>query len=118
MFLTDNGYNFDDYTSTRYWSNKTRIEYIQRRIILFSIMYYQLNDSIVSDNQYNNISKQLVNLMSQTDKSIVKKTKYYYVFKDFDCSTGFDLYYKLNPVDKDYLYTMATQILFGHRKRS
>ena len=39
------GYDFDSYLPTRYWNYKTRIEYIQRRIIVFSIMYYELNES-------------------------------------------------------------------------
>lgn len=98
----------------RYWNDKTKIEYIQRRILVYSIAYYELNDNIVSDKYYDELSKQLVVLQKEfTDKnkSVVKETQYGYVFKDFDGSTGFDLYHRLNKDDKDYLMTITKMVL-------
>ena len=104
------GYDFDSYLPTRYWNNKTRIEYIQRRIIVFSIMYYELNESPLDDKQYDSIAYQLVEYMNTTPKEILEQTKYWYVFYDFDGSTGFYLPYRLTEEDKDYLYKIAKQV--------
>lgn len=104
------GYNFDSYLPTKYWNDKTRIEYIQRRIIVFSIMYYELSESPLDDKQYDSIAYQLVEYMNTTPKEILEQTKYWYVFYDFDGSTGFDLPYRLTKEDKDYLYKIARHI--------
>lgn len=104
------GYDFDKYLPTRYWNNKTRIEYIQRRIIVFSIMYYELSESPLDDKQYDSIAYQLVEYMNTTPKEILEQTRYWYVFYDFDGSTGFYLSYRLTPEDKDYLYKIAQQV--------
>lgn len=104
------GYDFDSYLPTRYWNNKTRIEYIQRRIIVFSIMYYELSESPLDDKQYDSIAYQLVEYMNTTPKEILEQTKYWYVFYDFDGSTGFYLPYRLTKEDKDYLYKIAQQV--------
>lgn len=110
-FLTSKGYDFDNCMSTKYWSIKTRIEYLQRKILICCIIYYELSDNMMSDNDYNIISQQLSHMLKTTDKSIVKKTKYYYCFKDFSSSTGFDLYSRLNKTDKDYLVEMSKMLV-------
>lgn len=107
------GIDFDK-LPMRYWNTKTKIEYIQRRIIVYSIAYYELNTSIVSDKYFDEISKQLVVLQNE-NKEIVKETAYGYVFYDFDGSTGFDLYHRLNKKDKEYL-TEITNIVLRSRK--
>lgn len=109
-FLTDKGFDFDSFISTKYWSIKTRIEYIQRKIIICCIIYYQLNSSIMTDNEYTIICKQLKELQNK-NPNITKETKYYYVFKDFDVSTGFDLYSKLNKEDKKYLHDISCMLV-------
>lgn len=112
MLLKNNiGYVFDELLPTRYWNNKTRIEFLQRRIIVFSIMYYELNESIISDKQFDDISHQLVEYMNTTDKEILEQTQYYYVLKDFDGSTGFYIYDSLNEKDKKYLTNMSKHII-------
>lgn len=109
-FLTDKGFDFDSFISTKYWSIKTRIEYIQRKIIISCIVYYQLNSTIMTDNEYTTICKQLKELQNE-NPNITKETKYYYVFKDFDVSTGFDIYNKLNKHDKEYLHNISCILL-------
>ena len=106
----EKGYDFDSYLPTRSWNNKTRIEYIQRRIIVFSIMYYELSESPLDDKQYDSIAYQLVEYMNTTPKEILEQTKYWYVFYDFDGSTGFYLPYRLTKEDKDYMYKIARQV--------
>lgn len=102
-----------------YWSTKTKIEYLQRRIIIASIQYYELNDTCITDKEYDGISNQLVELINESPKEF-KKTRYYYCFKEFDGSTGFDLPGKLNRKNKDnpggmsdydYLLEIAQNVL-------
>ena len=103
------GVDFDK-MPMRYWDIKVKIEYLQRRIIVYSIAYYELNNNIVSDKYYDEISKQLVVLQNE-NKEVVKETMYGYVFHDFDGSTGFDLYDKLNKKDKEYLMEITQMVL-------
>jgi hypothetical protein len=95
----------------KYWDDKIVISYLQRRIIVYSIIYYYLNDSIISDKDYDRISHELVEAQSSVSKDELKQTDYYYVMYDFDGSTGFDLYDRLNEYDKKYLMNMADHIL-------
>lgn len=81
-----------------------QIESLQRWIIVQSIVYYELNANIVSDKVFDNNCKQLVRLM-ETSKGV--ETQYSYCFKDFDGTTGFDLFHKLNKIHKAKLLKEA-----------
>lgn len=94
-----------------YWSDNIKISYLQRRIIIYSIMYYELNESVVSDKEYDIISKQLVSMMNEATQDELEKTQYWYCMSDFDGSTGFDLYGKLSKKDREYLTILAKHIL-------
>lgn len=87
------------------WDLKTRIEYLQRKVILNSIAYYMYDDSRLSDRAYDEMCKQLVELHKEYGD--ISDTQYGYVMYDFDGSTGFDLYYRLNEHDRDYLTRIA-----------
>ena len=93
-----------------YWSNTTKISYLQRRIIIWSIMYYEHNESCVSDYVYDSVSRQLVELQKQATKEEFEKSTYYYAMYDFDGSTGFDIPSKLTKKDKEYLETIAIAV--------
>lgn len=92
----------------RRWNLKTKIEYLQRKIILNSIAYYELNTNSLTDKQYDELCRQMVSM--QAEYPDVMDTQYGYVFYDFDGSTGFDLYYRLNEHDKKYLYNIACRV--------
>lgn len=94
-----------------YWSKATQMSYLQRRIIVYSIMYYQLNESCVPDHVYEEYVKQLCTMMKDADAKALERTAYYYVMYDFDGSTGFYLYDRLNKKDKAYLMQLAKHIL-------
>lgn len=98
-----------------YWSDNVKISYLQRRVIVYSIMYYELDQSVVSDKKYDAISKQLVSMMQETSEKELEKTDYWYCMYDFDGSTGFDLYDRLNKKDKKYLKELAQRIIKLHR---
>ena len=84
----------------RRWDKITCINYLQRKIILNCIAYYYRNTNGLSDKDYDEISKQLVELQKNVD---VRLTQYGYIFYDFDGSTGFDLYDRLTEDDKKYM---------------
>ena len=91
----------------RRWEKITCINYLQRKIILNAIAYYELDTSPLSDKVYDELSKQLVRMQAELSPKHLLETQYGYVFYDFDGTTGFDLYHKLNENDKDYLMKIA-----------
>lgn len=96
---------------TIYWSDNIKVSYLQRRVIIYSIMYYELNSSVVTDAQYDSISKQLIKMMQEVSQEELEKSDYWYCMSDFDGSTGFDLYSRLNKKDRKYLMQLAKHIL-------
>lgn len=99
-----------------YWSDITKISLLQRMVIIHSILYYELDSSVISDKKFDELSKQLVK-MQRAAKEKLKETDYYYCMKDFDGSTGFDLYGRLKKKDKIRLTRYAQHILRLSRKR-
>lgn len=93
-----------------YWNNRTKISYLQRRIIVYSIMYYQNNESCVSDRFYDGISRQLVQLMQDCTEEELEQTQYWYAMYDFDGSTGFDIPYRLTKQDRERLEHIAKKV--------
>lgn len=104
-----------------YWSNKLRIEALQRWIIVHSILYYEMDNSVVEDKQFDANAKQLVQ-MQQDYEDEAKETQYWYMFYDFDGSTGFDLYSRMKKKDRVYLTKIAQHVLVlcsgGHKSES
>lgn len=96
-----------------YWSNKLRISALQRWIIVHSILYYELNSSIVEDKLFDANARQLVQMQHDYPDE-AKESDYWYVFNDFDGSTGFDLYDRLNKKDRRYLVKIAQHVLYVH----
>ena len=93
-----------------YWSDSTKISYLQRRIIVWSLMYYEHNESCVSDLVYDAVSYQLVELQSKASVDEFKKSTYYYAMYDFDGSTGYDIPSRLTKQDRKYLTELANKI--------
>lgn len=78
-----------------YWKPKARIDLLQKWILVHSFIYYELNESIVSDEMFDNNCLQLYKLKVKYKQSY-KKSNYYYAMKNFDGSTGFGYFEKLN----------------------
>lgn len=93
-----------------YWSDATKISYLQRRIIVYSIMYYEQNESCVSDQYYDSISHQLVELQRTCGPAEFRRSTYYYAMYDFDGSTGFDIPSRLTKYDREYLTNIASYV--------
>lgn len=73
-------------------------------------MYYEMDESCISDKQYDAISQQLVHLQRSVDPEEFKKSTYYYAMYDFDGSTGFDIPGRLTKADREYLTQIATMV--------
>jgi len=93
-----------------YWGNQTKIELLQKWLIIHSIIYYELNTSVVSDAMYDQNSNQLIELI-KADRQSFRSSRWYRIFKDFDGSTGFDLYSKLSSKEQNELEHLAMQIV-------
>lgn len=104
-----------DRMPVKYWDEHVKISYLQRRIIIYSIMYYKMNGSCIPDKQYDAICNQLVHLQNSVDINEFKMSQYYYAMYDFDGTTGFDLPDRLNEKDQIYLTNIAEYILKCYR---
>jgi NAD-dependent DNA ligase len=81
---------------------QTITEKIQQRryqMLVHSYIYYQLNDSIVSDIDFDRWSKELVELTERYPEE-ARKARYHEEFKNFDGSSGFDLPYSLPNIQE------------------
>lgn len=100
----------------RRWDKKTCIDFLQRKIIVLSIIYYELSQNVVDDSVFDSYCRQLVQLHSEYGD--ISSTQYGYAFgDDFDGSTGFYLYDALTPKDQDYLMLIARCVLRGNIQR-
>lgn len=93
-----------------YWSNKLKMSALQRWLIVHSILYYELDNAIISDAMFDANARQLVQ-MQEDFPDEAEDTDYWYVFYDFDGTTGFDLWDRLNKHDKTYLKHIAEHVL-------
>lgn len=98
-----------DRMPAKYWTVETKMSYLQRLIIVYSIMYYDQSESCVSDKYYDTISHQLVGMMAKYPLEY-KRTQYYYAMHDFDGNTGFDIPYRLNEKDRTQLNKIAEHV--------
>lgn len=90
-----------------YLSDIAKANMLERWVIVHSILYYSRDTNVVSDRMYDMNSKQLVELFESMSLKEKQKTKYWYVFKTFDGSSGFGLYEGLNFEDRQYLDLQA-----------
>lgn len=96
-----------------------KIDFLQRKILVNSVAYYEYDESPLTDSFYDGICKQLVILQEEYNKEggdFVKDSRFGYAFHDFDGSTGFHLYHRLNPRDKYYIDIMS-KVKFSENKR-
>jgi hypothetical protein len=89
----------------KHWDELTCINYLQRKILLCSIAYYEYDASPLSDYDYDEFSHTLASMMRECKD--VQDSEYYYAFYDFEGSTGYHLYSRLTPNDKRYLNAIA-----------
>lgn len=87
-----------------------RIQLLQRWILVQSFAYYELNENIASDFQYDANARQLVELMREYPDEAAR-SKYHLYFHDYCPATedahftsGFDLIERLRKKDEKGMY--------------
>ena len=95
-----------------YWSEQAKITHLQRRILLYSVMYYRMNVSVVSDYDYDAMCFQLAR-MQKEHPDAAKKSMYWHAFYDFEGYTGYHLTYRLDDKELIYLTDLA-QLVYSY----
>lgn len=99
-----------------YWTDKLKVDFLQRVILIHSYLYYEADSSVWSDKKYDEVAKQLTKMQKSKSTVWIKdNTQYGYAFYDFDGTTGFDLYHRLNRTDKKMIKKIAMNILLGKK---
>ena len=100
------------YTFPVYWTDKLKTDFLQRVILIHSYLYYESDNSVWTDKNYDEVAKQLTNMQNKHTKSWIKQmTQYGYCFYDFDGTTGFDLWSRLTEHDKEHIKMIAEMVL-------
>lgn len=94
---------------------KQKIEFVQRYILVHSMLYYEMNTSVISDKKFDKVCRLLVNKQEKLSEERLNSTQYGYVFYDFDGSTGFDLVSRLKKSDRKRIEEIATYVLRLYR---
>lgn len=88
-------------------STQEYIDYLQRYIILHSYIYYECDDNIISDKQYDEKSKELTRYKNEYPE-LWKKSMYYKQFGDeYNGATGFTLYHDLDEYQKEIIRSLV-----------
>lgn len=96
-------------------TTQEQISFLQRYIIIHSIIYYEFNNGVISDRQYDEYAKYLYKLILSNNKEFTN-SQYYYVYYDYNPATGFDLRSRLTKEDNEYLTKLALNILHNGNK--
>lgn len=94
-----------------HWHLIDKINFVQRKILLNSIMYYQHDTNFISDFHYDDCCKELVEMHKAYGRDFIDDSMYGYAFYDFDGSTGYHLYSRLTEDDKHWLGIIVQQKL-------
>ena len=81
------------------FTDKEKIELLQRSILVNSYAYYELDRNILSDYRYDMNTRQLLEL-KRTAPEDYRKSRYYKYFNNFESGTGFDLTSRLSKNKK------------------
>lgn len=91
-----------------------KIDFAARYIIIHSIIYYELDESVISDKKFDKKAATLVKLMKKYPEE-TENSEYYRAIYDFDGTTGFLLYGRLKKSQRRYLKRLARHIIRLHR---
>ena len=88
-------------TFHKHFTDKDKIQLLQRSILVNSYAYYELNENILEDHQYDKNTRQLLEL-KELNPEAYKKSRYYRYFDNFESGTGFDLTSRIQKNRKLY----------------
>jgi NAD-dependent DNA ligase len=72
------------------FTDKEKIQLLQRSILVDSYAYYELDENLLADYQYDANTRQLLEL-KKTAPEAYQKSRYSRYFDNFESGTGFDL---------------------------
>jgi hypothetical protein len=72
------------------FTDQEKIQLLERSILVNSYAYYELDQNILSDYQYDMNTRQLLAL-KRGNPEAYRKSRYYKYFDNFESGTGFDL---------------------------
>lgn len=99
-----------DFSHNPYMTNAARLSYLQRRVLVHCILYYEMYAPVISDDGYTELAQQLVQQVEASSQQECEKSRYWYCMSDFDASTGYDLYERLSESDKEHLSEIANAV--------
>lgn len=100
-----------------YWSIQTKLDLLARWLIVHSIVYYVLNDSVVDDSMWDSNARQYV-WLARSNPGKAKQTRWGYIMEGFDGTTGFHLHSKLKKKDRLKLTHEAERLVFNHGSKA
>lgn len=92
-----------------YLDDVEKINILEHWILLNCYFYYIKGQSRVEDYLYNENAKQLEDFIKSNPDDF-KKSRFYSCFKNFDVSTGFDLWYKLDNYEKQNIINLVEML--------
>lgn len=97
-------------------SEQEYINFLQRGIIVHSYLYYELDSSIISDQEFDKKSRELVALKN-TYPDLWETSEYYHIFGDeYTGATGFHLYHGLTKLQQEKIRAIADILLNNYQK--
>ena len=96
-------------------SPQDKVDFAARYVIVHSIIYYKMDDSVISDKKFDKKSAVLLKLIKKYPEEF-KNSEYYRAIYDFDGSTGFHLYSRLNKSQRRYLKQIARYVIRLYKK--
>lgn len=72
------------------FTDKEKIQLLQRSILVNSYAYYELNQNVLADYEYDRNTRQLLEL-KESNPEAYNKSRYRKYFDNFESGTGFDL---------------------------
>lgn len=89
---------------------KERIEYLRKKLLVHSIIYYRLNENLISDKKWAEWALELEQLTKEYPY-IAQNTFLAEEFKDFDHSTGYNL-----PLETPWAVQKAMELVEYYKK--
>ena len=93
-----------------------RINFLQRYIIVHSYIYYELDNNIISDKEYDVKSKELVKYKNDYPELWIRSEYYEQFGHDYNGATGFTLYHGLTENQQKIIRNIAHNILQNYKK--
>ena len=60
------------YKFSVYWTDKLKIDFLQRVILIHSYLYYEADNSVWSDRKYDEVARQLTNIQKKHTTKWIK----------------------------------------------